>query len=48
MHAGASRAAGGCQRGGTAYRDVFVTADGRKGRMIPTDSGVAGVRTFEQ
>ena len=36
------------QPGGTAHWDVFVTADGRKGRMIRTDSGAAGVRTFEQ
>ena len=36
------------QPGGTAHWDVFVTADGKKGRMIRTDSGVAGVRTFEQ
>jgi len=36
------------QPGGTAHWDVFVTADGKKGRMIRTDSGAAGVRTFEQ
>ncbi|MGA7994252.1 MAG: hypothetical protein WCA28_05015 [Bradyrhizobium sp.] len=36
------------QPGGPAHWDVFVTADGRKGRMIRTDSGAAGVRTFEQ
>jgi hypothetical protein len=36
------------QPGGTAHWDVFVTADGRKGRMIRTDSGAKGVRTFEQ
>lgn len=36
------------QLGGTAHWDVFVTQDGKKGRMIRTDSGVMGVRTFEQ
>ena len=36
------------QPGGTAHWDVFVTHDGKKGRMIRTDSGVSGVRTFEQ
>jgi len=36
------------QPGGTAHWDVFVTADGKKGRMIRTDSGSTGVRTFEQ
>jgi hypothetical protein len=36
------------QPGGTAHWDVFLTSDGKKGRMIRTDSGVAGVRTFEQ
>jgi hypothetical protein len=36
------------QLGGTAHWDVFVTNDGKKGRMIRTDSGVTGVRTFEQ
>ena len=36
------------QPGGTAHWDVFVTQDGKKGRMIRTDSGVTGVRTFEQ
>ena len=36
------------QPGGTAHWDVFVTHDGKKGRMIRTDSGAAGVRTFEQ
>jgi hypothetical protein len=36
------------QPGGTAHWDVFVTADGRKGRMIRSDSGATGVRTFEQ
>jgi hypothetical protein len=36
------------QLGGTAHWDVFVTNDGKKGRMIRTDSGVMGVRSFEQ
>jgi hypothetical protein len=27
---------------------VLVTQDGKKGRMIRTDSGARGVRTFEQ
>ena len=36
------------QPGGTAHWDVFLTSDGKKGRMIRTDSGVVGVRTFEQ
>jgi len=36
------------QLGGTAHWDVFVTQDGKKGRMIRTDSGATGVRTFEQ
>ena len=36
------------QPGGTAHWDVFLTNDGRKGRMIRTDSGATGVRTFEQ
>ena len=36
------------QPGGTAHWDVFVTSDGKKGRMIRTDSGATGVRTFEQ
>jgi len=36
------------QPGGTAHWDVFVTSDGKKGRMIRTDPGVMGVRTFEQ
>jgi hypothetical protein len=36
------------QPGGTAHWDVFVTSDGKKGRMIRTDSGTVGVRTFEQ
>ena len=36
------------QLGGTANWDVFVTSDGKKGRMIRTDAGTTGVRTFEQ
>ena len=36
------------QLGGTAHWDVFVTADGKKGRMIRSDAGTQGVRTFEQ
>jgi|SRR5665647_708741 len=36
------------QLGGTAHWDMFVTSDGKKGRMIRTDAGTAGVRTFEQ
>ncbi|MGA7809886.1 hypothetical protein [Bradyrhizobium sp.] len=36
------------QIGGTAHWDIFVTADGKKGRMIRTDAGRTGVRTFEQ
>jgi hypothetical protein len=36
------------QLGGTAHWDVFVTSDGKKGRMIRSDSGTSGVRTFEQ
>lgn len=36
------------QLGGTAHWDVFVTSDGKKGRMIRTDFGTMGVRTFEQ
>ncbi|UVO33914.1 hypothetical protein KUL72_20575 [Bradyrhizobium arachidis] len=36
------------QPGGTAHWDVFLTDDGKKGRMIRTDSGIQGVRTFEQ
>jgi hypothetical protein len=38
------------QLGGTAHWDVFVTSDGKKGRMIRTDAGAgtSGVRTFEQ
>lgn len=36
------------QLGGPAHWDVFVTSDGKKGRMIRTDAGTSGVRTFEQ
>jgi hypothetical protein len=36
------------QRGGTARWDIFVTHDGKKGRMIRTDSLAMGVRSFEQ
>ncbi len=36
------------QLGGTAHWDVFVSSDGKKGKMIRTDSGATGVRTFEQ
>ena len=36
------------QLGGTAHWDIFVTQDGKKGRMVRTDAGTAGVRTFEQ
>ena len=36
------------QLGGPAHWDVFVSSDGRKGRMIRTDAGATGVRTFEQ
>ena len=36
------------QLGGTAHWDIFVTGDGKKGRMIRTDAGSKGVRTFEQ
>jgi hypothetical protein len=36
------------QLGGTAHWDIFVTEDGKKGRMIRTDAGAAGIRTFEQ
>jgi hypothetical protein len=36
------------QLGGTAHWDVFLTSDGKKGRMIRTDSGATGVRSFEQ
>jgi hypothetical protein len=34
------------QLGGTAHWDVFVTSDGKKGRMIRTDAGTSGVRIF--
>ena len=34
--------------GGPAHWDIFVTEDGKKGRMIRTDPGVFGVRSFEQ
>jgi hypothetical protein len=36
------------QRGGTAHWDIFVTSDGKKGRMIRTDSQQMSVRNFEQ
>ncbi|GLR84371.1 hypothetical protein [Bradyrhizobium iriomotense] len=36
------------QPGGTAHWDIFVSSDGKKGRMIRTDAGIHGVRTFEQ
>lgn len=36
------------QLGGTAHWDIFVTTDGKKGRMIRTDAATKGVRTFEQ
>jgi len=36
------------QLGGPAHWDVFVTSDGKKGRMIRTDAGTTGVRAFEQ
>jgi len=36
------------QLGGTAHWDVYLTSDGKKGRMIRSDSGATGVRTFEQ
>jgi hypothetical protein len=36
------------QRGGIAHWDIFVTEDGKKGRMIRTDAGTPAVRTFEQ
>ena len=36
------------QLGGPAHWDVFVSSDGKKGRMIRTDAGTTGVRTFEQ
>jgi hypothetical protein len=34
--------------GGPAHWDIYVTNDGKKGRMIRTDAGTTGVRTFEQ
>lgn len=36
------------QRGGTAHWDVFVTSDGKKGRMIRTDPQLMSVRSFEK
>jgi hypothetical protein len=33
---------------GTEHWDVFVTVDGKKGRMIRTDPAVTAVRSFEQ
>lgn len=36
------------QRGGTAHWDIYVTEDGKKGRMVRTDAGTTGVRDFEQ
>jgi hypothetical protein len=36
------------QRGGTAHWDVFVTSDGKNGRMIRTDDHMMSVRNFEQ
>jgi hypothetical protein len=36
------------QLGGTAHWDIFVTEDGNKGRMVRTDAGTTGVRTFER
>jgi hypothetical protein len=36
------------QPGGTAHWDVFLTDDGKKGRMIRSDPGASGVRSFEQ
>jgi hypothetical protein len=36
------------QRGGIAHWDIFMTEDGKKGRMIRTDAGTTAVRTFEQ
>jgi hypothetical protein len=36
------------QPGGPAHWDLFVTSDGKKGRMIRTDAGTTGVRSFEQ
>jgi hypothetical protein len=32
----------------TEHWDVFLTYDGKKGRMIRTDPGVTAVRSFEQ
>jgi hypothetical protein len=36
------------QQGGTAHWDVFITEDGKKGRMVRTDAGATGVRDFVQ
>jgi hypothetical protein len=36
------------QQGRIEHWDVFVTYDGKKGRMIRTDQGVMAVRSFEQ
>ena len=36
------------QPGGTAHWDIFLTSDGKKGRMVRTDVGTGGVRMFEQ
>jgi hypothetical protein len=36
------------QLGGAAHWDVFVTQDGKKGRMVRTDSGATGACTFAQ
>jgi hypothetical protein len=36
------------QQGGIAHWDIFVTEDGNKGRMVRTDVGTTGVRTFER
>jgi hypothetical protein len=36
------------QQGRIEHWDVFVTNDGKKGRMIRTDQGVTAVRSFEQ
>jgi hypothetical protein len=36
------------QLGGTAHWDIFVTEDGKKGRMVRTDAGTTGVRDFVQ
>jgi hypothetical protein len=35
------------QPGGTAHWDISVTSDGKNGRMVRTDAGTKGVRTFE-